>query len=195
MSPSALTSAMPAPFGQRANLRTVWWLSLGMGVISVIIGMLAISSVFVATMASVFVFGLLLIIEGIASLIYAVMVRHWEGFGLYMVASVVYLMLGLFMLENPLRAAAVLTLVFAAAFFTGGLVRIILSLVERFTGWPWVLLNGVINLLLGALILREWPGSSLWVIGLFVGIDLLLHGWSWIFLAFSLKTNRATAAA
>jgi uncharacterized membrane protein HdeD (DUF308 family) len=56
-----------------------------------------------------------------------------------------------------------------------------------------VLLNGVVDLFLGVFIWREWPGSSLWVIGLFVGIDLLLHGWSWIFLALSAKPNRATA--
>jgi uncharacterized membrane protein HdeD (DUF308 family) len=97
------------------------------------------------------------------------------------------------MLEDPVRAAAVLTLVFAAAFFTEGLLRIIFSLTERFTGWPWVLLNGVVDLFLGVFIWREWPGSSLWVIGLFVGIDLLLHGWSWIFLALFAKTNRETA--
>jgi uncharacterized membrane protein HdeD (DUF308 family) len=184
---------MPALFGERANLRTVWWLTLALGLISVIIGLLAISSVFVATMASVFVFGWLLLIEGIASLIYAVMVGNWKGFALYLVVAVVYFMVGLFILEDPVRAAAVLTLVFAAAFFTGGVLRVILSLSERFTGWHWVLLNGVIDLFLGVFIWRQWPGSSLWVIGLFVGIDLLLHGWSWIFLALSVKTNRATA--
>jgi hypothetical protein len=39
----------------------------------------------------------------------------------------------------------------------------------------------------GGLILAEWPGSSLWVIGVFVGIDLLFHGWAWVFLALSVR--------
>ena len=190
--PSILMPTMPTLFGDRTNLRTVWWLTLALGVISVIIGTLAISSVFVATMASVLVLGWLLLIEGVSSMIYAVWVRNWRGSALYLVASVLYFMVGLFMLEDPVRAAAVLTLIMSAAFFTGGLLRIIFSLVERFHGWPWVMFNGVVNVILGVLIFREWPASSVWVIGLFVGIDLLLHGWSWIFLALSTRPDQAT---
>jgi uncharacterized membrane protein HdeD (DUF308 family) len=61
--------------------------------------------------------------------------------------------------------------------------RILFSLGANYPGWPWVLLNGVVDLVLGGLIWSGWPESSLWVIGLFVGIDLILHGWSWMSLA------------
>jgi uncharacterized membrane protein HdeD (DUF308 family) len=172
---------------ERANLRRAWWLFLILGLASIIVGLLAISSVYVATMASVLVFGWLLLIEGIVQVIHAVMVRNWRGFALHLVAAVLYLIAGLFMLEDPGWAAAVLTLLFAATFFAGGLLRIIFSLAERFPSWPWVLLNGVVDLILGILIWRGWPESSLWVIGLFVGIDLLFHGWSCVILALTAR--------
>ena len=99
------------------------------------------------------------------------------------------------MLEDPVRAATVLTLLLAAAFLVGGALRIIFSLVSRFDAWPWVLLNGVVDLVLGFLILNGWPDSSLWVIGLFVGIDLFFHGWSWVILALTVRTASEAASA
>jgi uncharacterized membrane protein HdeD (DUF308 family) len=158
-----------------------------MGLASIIVGILAISLPYVATDAFVLVFGWLLLIEGIVQVIHAVMVRNWRGFALHLVAAVLYLIAGLFILEDPVRAAAVLTLLFAATFFAGGLLRIVFSLSERFPSWPWVLLNGVVDLILGILIWRGWPESSLWVIGLFVGIDLLFHGWSCVILALTAR--------
>jgi uncharacterized membrane protein HdeD (DUF308 family) len=158
-----------------------------LGLVSVIVGILAISSGFIATMASVVVFGWLLLIEGIVEVIHAILVRNLKGFALHLLAAALYLIVGLFMLEDPVRAAAVLTLLLAAAFFVGGVLRIIFSLVLQFHSWGWVLLNGVVDLVLGVMIWREWPESSLWVIGLFVGIDLLFHGWSWIILAMSVR--------
>jgi uncharacterized membrane protein HdeD (DUF308 family) len=77
----------------------------------------------------------------------------------------------------------------------GGLLRVIFSLVVQFPAWPWVLLNGVVDLVLGVLILSGWPESSLWVIGLFVGIDLLFHGWSWMILALTVRTHNAAQSA
>jgi uncharacterized membrane protein HdeD (DUF308 family) len=173
---------------ERVNLRRVWWLFLILGVVMVFVGLMAISSTFVATMASVVVFGVLLLIAGVAEVIHAVMVRNWKGFALHLFSAALYLILGLFMLEDPVRAAAVLTLLIAASFFVGGVLRIVYALVERFHAWPWVVLQGVVDLLLGGLIWSGWPETSLWVIGLFIGIDLLLHGWSWVILALTVRT-------
>jgi uncharacterized membrane protein HdeD (DUF308 family) len=138
----------------------------------------------------------LLLLVGITEVIHAVMVRNLGGFAMHLLAAAIYLLVGLFVLEdpdraaavlNPDRAAAVLTLLLAAAFFVGGLLRIVFSLVEHFPAWQWVLLNGVVDLLLGILIWRGWPESQNWVIGLLVGIELLFHGWSWVILALTVR--------
>src|SRR5262249_44543739 len=168
---------------EMAGLRRIWWLLFALGLVSVIVGFLAISSAFIATLASVLFFGVLLMIAGVTEVIHAVLVRNWRGVALHLLAAALSLVVGFFILEHPVRAAEVLTLLIAASFFVGGVLRIVFSLTIRFPSWGWVLLNGVVDLILGVLIWREWPESGLWVIGLFVGIDLLLHGWSWIFLA------------
>ena len=108
------------------------------------------------------------------------------------VGGVRYLVVGLFMLEDPTHAAKILTLILAASFLAGGLLRILFSIVLRFPSWPWVLLNGVVNLILGMLIWNEWPESAYWVIGLFVGIDLLFHGWAWVILALTVRSYVAS---
>jgi uncharacterized membrane protein HdeD (DUF308 family) len=183
------------PSDERATLHRVRWLLFTLGLVSVLVGLLAISSKFITTLATVLVFGVLLVIAGITEVIHAVMVRNIRGFAMHLLAAVLYLITGLFMLENPDWAAAVLTLLLAASFLVGGLLRILFALVERFPAWPWVLLNGVVDLLLGALIWRGWPETSFWVIGLFVGIDLLLHGWSWMILALTLRKDSAVPSA
>jgi uncharacterized membrane protein HdeD (DUF308 family) len=73
-----------------------------------------------------------------------------------------------------------------------GVFRIVFALSERFAGWPWVLLNGAVTLMLGFLIYKQWPASGLWVIGLFVGIELIFNGWAWVMLALGLRRATAT---
>jgi uncharacterized membrane protein HdeD (DUF308 family) len=191
MSHSIPMPAVGVPPDERATLRGLWWLFLILGLVSVIVGFVAISSAFVATMASVFVFGILLLVAGVAEVIHAFLVRNLKGFALHLLAAALYLFTGFFMLEDPIRAATVLTLLFAAGFLVGGILRIITSLAVQFHGWPWVLLNGVVDLILGIMIFSGWPATSLWVIGLFVGIDLLFHGWSWVIMALTVRSYTA----
>ena len=190
---------LPSPVGpahdDRTSMRSHWWLFFVFGMISVFVGLLAIGSPHIATSKSVIVIGILLLVVGITEVIHAVTVRNLKGFAMHLLSAALYLLIGVFMLEGPVQAAAVLTLLFAASFLTGGLLRIIFSLIERFPAWPWVLLHGVVDLFLGALIWNRWPESSLWVIGLFVGIDLLFHGWSWIVLSLSARTYNAPQSA
>jgi uncharacterized membrane protein HdeD (DUF308 family) len=184
-------SSISPPRGELENLSRHRWLILALGVTSIIVGMLAISSSFVATMVSVRIFGWLLLFAGVTEVVHAVMVRNMSGFALHLLAAALYLLVGLFMLEDPIRAATVLTLLIAAAFFVGGALRVIFSVAVRFPAWPWVMLNGVVDLILAVLIINGWPESSLWVIGLFVGIDLLFHGWSWVILALAARSYGA----
>ena len=179
---------------EREHLRRLWWLFLALGLVSIFVGFLAISATWVATLASVFVFGVLLLVAGVTEVIHAVMVRNLKGFALHLLAAALYLFVGLFLLEDTVRAAAVLTLILGAGFLVGGVLRILFSLVVQFAGWPWVALNGAVNLLLGFIILNGWPESALWAIGLLVGIDLLFHGWSWVILAISVRSYSAAAA-
>ena len=195
MSQAFPASPAGAAYDERASIRHLWWQFLALGLISIFVGLLAISSKWIVALLSVVVFGVLLLIAGAAELIHAVMVRNGKGFAVHLLTAALYLLVGLFMLENPVKAAVVLTLLLAASFFVGGVLRIVSGLVVQFPAWPWVVLHGVVDLLLGILILSGWPGSSLWVIGLFVGLDLLFHGWAWVILALDLRTYSAAQGA
>src|SRR5262249_18633919 len=101
--------------------------------------------------------------------------------------GVLHVILGVMMIEQPLRAAEILTLMLAVAFLVAGSLRVIAVLTERFSAWPWVLLNGIVTFVLGVAVCRQWPESSLWVIGVFVGIDLIFNGWSWVMLGLTVR--------
>jgi uncharacterized membrane protein HdeD (DUF308 family) len=68
-----------------------------------------------------------------------------------------------------------------------GLFRIVTAISVRYPNWGWMLLNGVVSLVLGIMIWRQWPLSGLWVIGLFVGIQMIFNGWSFVMLAVAAK--------
>jgi uncharacterized membrane protein HdeD (DUF308 family) len=175
--------ALHDPLDERVNIQPLWGFFLTLGLVSVVLGVLAISMAFIVGMASVIVLGILLLVAGIAEVVYVVIGRNSRGFALHLLAAALYLLIGLFILEDPARAGVVLTLLLAAYFFVGGVLRIIFSLAVQFPAWPWVLVNGLVELILGLIILAVWPDASLKVLGLLIGIDLLFHGWSSIDLA------------
>jgi uncharacterized membrane protein HdeD (DUF308 family) len=189
--------ANPNPrFEERLRLQHCWIWFLALGIALILVGLAAVGAPWLFTLTTVLVFGILLLVGGVVQIVNAVLARSWRGFFLHLLAGVLHLIVGGLMVDRPERAAEALTLMLAVAFLLAGSIRIIYVLIERFSGWEWVLLNGIITLLLGLMIWRQWPESSLWVIGLFVGIDLIFNGWSWVMLALIVKeSNRATIPA
>jgi uncharacterized membrane protein HdeD (DUF308 family) len=175
------------------HLREIWVFLMCMGIVLMILGAAAIGSSFIATLATALVFGILLLTSALFQVVTALWGRSWRGFFLHLLAGVLYLITGLFMIENPLVAAIGLTLLVAACLLVGGILRIVLSVIERFDGWGWALLNGIVSLLLGTAIWRQWPLSGLWVIGLFVGIEMLFSGLSWVMLGLAVRSTRRPA--
>jgi uncharacterized membrane protein HdeD (DUF308 family) len=164
-----------------------------MGVALIVVGFAAIGSAFIATFTTVLVFGILLIAGAVAQVITAIMGRQWRGFFLHLLTGVLYFVTGMFLIDSPVAAALGLTLMIAAYLMVGGILRIALALVERFHSWGWVLLNGVVSLVLGVSIWRQWPLSGLWVIGLFVGIEMLFSGLAWLMLGLGVRSIPRTA--
>jgi uncharacterized membrane protein HdeD (DUF308 family) len=186
--PSHNVGPLHTQLEEEMQLHKCWLWFVLLGVALIVLGVIAIGSPLVMTITSVLLFGCLLLAGGVAQLVNAVMARGWRGFFAHLLAGVLHLVVGVVMIEHPLRAADVLTLMLAIAFLIGGTFRLICVLIERFPGWPWVLLNGIVTLLLGVAVWRQWPESSLWVIGLFVGIDLVFNGWSWVMLGLSVRS-------
>src|SRR5438874_8865049 len=157
------SQAQPDPlnprYEERLRLHKCWLWFLVLGIIMILLGVVAIGYQIVTTITTVLVFGILLLAGGGVQLVNAFLGRSWRGFFLHLLAGVLHLILGVLMIEHPLRGAEVLTLILAVAFLVGGSARIIVVLTERFSVWPCVPVNGVVTLLLGIAIWRQWPAS------------------------------------
>jgi uncharacterized membrane protein HdeD (DUF308 family) len=160
-----------------------WGWFLALGIVQIVLGMIALGEVFLMTIFSVVMLGWLLIFGGVASIVHAFMERQWGGFFIDLLTGVFYCVAGFMMVANPGAGVLALTLVISMFLIVGGIFRIVESLEGDLPHKGWVFLNGVVTLVLGILIWRQWPSSSLWVIGLFVGIEMLLYGWSLVMLA------------
>ena len=160
-----------------------WGWFLALGIVQIVLGMIALGEVFLMTIFSVVMLGWLLIFGGVASIVHAFMERQWGGFFIDLLTGVFYCVAGFMMVANPGAGVLALTLVISMFLIVGGILRIVESLEGDLPHKGWVFLNGVVTLVLGILIWRQWPSSSLWVIGLFVGIEMLLYGWSLVMLA------------
>jgi uncharacterized membrane protein HdeD (DUF308 family) len=176
-----------------AALRRSWGWFLVLGIIEIILGTVAVGASVFATLVTVALFGWLLLFGGVLSAVHAFWQKQWKGFFLDLVMGVLYIVAGLMMIGNPAEAAVTLTLLIAMFLLIGGIFRIIVALSGHFEHWGWVLLNGLITSALGILIWRQWPLSGLWVIGLFVGIEMIMYGWTLVMLSMVARGARSGA--
>ena len=176
-------------------IRGNWGWILALGIILIVVGTVAIAMPLAASLASAIAFGVLFLVGGITQLVGSFWTRDWSGFLLYLLMGLLYVVLGVMFLRHPGEAMVAVTLLLACGFMIGGLFRIIGSLMYRFPHWGWVFLGGVISLLLGIYIYSLWPLDSFFILGLFVGIDMIFTGWTWVALALAVKNlGRAPGA-
>lgn len=169
-----------------------WGWFLAYGIILVILGVLAIGASTLATLVSVVMLGTLLVIGGIVIIFdsFRFWKTKWGGFFLQLVMGLLYLIIGYMLIKNPVSGATSLTLFLGVFFIVLGLCRIIASISVKLPYWGWRFVSGVLSLALGALILAHWPMSGLFIIGLFIGIDLLFTGWTYIVLSLASRAPK-----
>lgn len=165
-----------------------WGWPLLLGVLLVLAGAVALSSVLISTMATVLLFSVIVASAGVLQIAAAFTAHGWRGFSVHLIVGVIGVVIGGMLLLRPMAGASALTFLFATLFFASGIARIVYSLSERFERWGWTLVSGVVSVFLGLVLLAQWPLSSLWFLGMLLGIELLFSGASWI--AFSLLLRR-----
>ncbi len=174
-------------FREIPEARKYWGWFLCIGILLILLGALAIGSAGWATEFTVMLLGFLLTGAGILQIISGFYTVKWTGFSLSLLLGLFYIVAGALCIFKPMQSALSITLLIAALLLVGGLFRLVSALRLRFDHWGWIVFNGLIAILLGILILAEWPASGMWVIGLFVGVDLLLVGWSWVLLSLAAR--------
>ena len=168
---------------------------LFMGVALIVLGTVAIGSAEVMTMVSVMFIGWLLLFAGLFEVIHGFARRAWGGFFVNLMGGLLYLVTGFLMITHPGIAAVTLTFMIAMLLIVGGTFRIFVAFSTPIHHRGWLVLNGVISLFLGFSIMSSWPVSGLWVIGLFIGIDMIFDGWTEVMLALSAGPGGGSAPA
>ena len=154
-----------------------------LGIMTVIFGVIAIGSPLITGVAVAVFVGFLLLASGVARIVHALKSKQW-GTGFWGTAiGVLGVAAGLMMIFRPLVGLVTMTMLIAIYFLIDGISEIIAAFkIKPDQGWGWVLFNGIIAVVLGLMIWRQWPVSGAWAIGLLVGIHILMTGWSMIIL-------------
>jgi len=157
--------------------------SLGSGksivwaIVVIILGFLAIALPLATSVGVVAVIAWLVLLAGAFQLIHAFQSQGIGSTIWKIVVAILYLIVGIYFLLNPLLAVAGFTLALAIFFVVEGVIDLVIYFQTRKIGGSgWILFNGVVTLILGILVWRQWPSSSLWVIGTLVGISMIMTG-------------------
>jgi uncharacterized membrane protein HdeD (DUF308 family) len=171
-----------------------WRLFLAEGIVLVLLGLAAIIIPPLAGLATTIILGWLFLIGGAVGLVATFGAHQAPGFAWSLFSAIVAVLAGGVLLWNPWQGLATLTYVLIAFFIVDGILIIILALQHRreLTGrWEWMMIGGVMDLVLAAIIISGLPGTLAWALGLLVGIDLVWGGVSLIGMA--LTARNATA--
>lgn len=167
---------MSATAARTIAKESIAW-SIGLSVLMILAGILAIAVPQVAGLAVSLLVGWLLVLSGAAHLVFAWHTRGAGGMLWELLLGIVYLLIGGYLLIHPGAGLATLTLVLAIYLFVEGVLETILAFRLRpLPGWGWLLFDGIITLILAVMIWKTWPSSSEWIIGTLVGISMLFSG-------------------
>ncbi len=178
-----MTEVLPYP-------RSGGW-SIALGIVLLVAGFLAVALPFIAGIAATIFFGWLILLSGVAHLVYAWSERGAGAIVWQILIGVVYILAALFLPFFPLAGVVTLTLVLGIYIAVEGVFELgAFAALRRFRGSYWFLIDGMVSLLLAALILFHWPSSSLWALGTLVGVSLMFSGIARITLPMGLRVAR-----
>jgi len=180
----------PVELVRQASGWSILW-----GVSLIILGVLAVASPFLAAIAVNAVISWLIVLAGVVHLIIAFHAHRAASLIWRLLVGLAYIFFGGYLIAHPALGVASLTLVLASLFVIEGIFVVALFFRMRSMGGSgWVLIDGIVTLLLGLMIYRQWPSSSAWAIGTLVGVSLIISGVSRVMLSLAVR-KIATAAS
>lgn len=157
------------------EVRSKWGWFVALGIALTVLGVIALANLAMATVASIYYIGALVLLGGLFQVAHAFQVKPWSGFLFWLLSGVLYAVAGLAAFQNPVLAATILTLLLGVALIVSGVFRIWVGTKER-EGKGWIIASGAITALAGIVITLGWPVNAPWVIGLFLALDLIQQG-------------------
>lgn len=186
--PASATSAVT---DKLHAIRANWGWFVALGIAFIVLGFIALAHVLASTVVTALYVGALILVGGVVQVIHAFRVQGWGRFFYWLLAGLLYVVAGGLIMYNPLLGAGVLTLMIGVALAVEGIFRIFAGMGSQAgSGWGWIVFSGVITLLLGLIIIARWPVNSLYILGLFLGVDLIVNGTGTMLFGFALREKK-----
>ena len=180
------------PTKMRDVVRAHWKAFLIEGILLSILGLAAMIVPPIASLAVTIMLGWLFLISGIAGLVLTFWARAMPGFWWSLISAALAVLAGMILLAQPAQGTLTLTIVVGAYFLAEGVATIMYALEHRreLSGrWSWILIAGLMDLVIAAIIITGLPGSAMWAIGLLVGVNLLFGGATLIGVALAARNS------
>ena len=186
LSPADIRSAVSAAIHRH------WGLFLFEGIVLIVLGTLAVLVPAVASVAATVVFGWILLISGLVGLVATFRAQGSPGFVWSLISALLGIAAGVILLSMPVEGALTLTAVLIAFLLVEGLATVLFALEHRKGSsgrWSWVLTSGIVDLVLGVMLLAGLPGTAVWALGLLIGINMIFGGWSLVWMALHARSE------
>ena len=175
-----------------------WRMFLLEGVVLIILGILAIAAPVVATIAVDVLIGWLFLFAGIAGFFAVFSARNIASFLWSLVPAVLSISVGVLLLWKPVEGALSLTVLLIGLFIVEGVFQIVSSIAYRDvigSSWGWILVSGICDLALAAIIISGWPITAGWALGVLAGVNLITSGWAIVMAALAGRDFAGTPGA
>lgn len=183
-----MTDAAALRLNAIENIREHWGWFLALGIVFIVGGVFAIAMPLVAGLTVTLVFSIVLVWLGIMQIIQAFGTKSWGGFAWELIIGLVLLIGGIATWIDPVVGALSLTLVVGAVFLAKGIFQVVLAFRMRpHSGWGWMLTAGILAIIVGLIIIIQWPISATYALGYLAGISLIFSGWTYVMLSLAAK--------
>jgi uncharacterized membrane protein HdeD (DUF308 family) len=172
-----------------------WVLLLIAGLIALVGGVIALFNPIAATLTAVMLAGWILIFVGVIEVIGVFSATGWGARIWSLILGVLTVILGLYIIGNPIISAVVLTWIVGILFLATGATKVVLSFGLRGTGYFWVvMLSGIVSVVLGVMVIANFPYSAASILGILLAVELISTGMANIALSLRLRETGPTAA-
>lgn len=164
------------------------WLAGILALLEIVLGFILLGFPYLLGISTVWVCGFVLVFAGILRLVQGI--GHRRGRGWNLLAAVLYLLIGALALFRPALSMEWWTLLIGMSLLAGGVLRLLVA----FSMWNqggrfWRFFNAIVSLVLGGMICWGWPGSSVWLIGTLIAVEMVFSGWTLLFMAIAPETT------
>jgi len=164
------------------------WLAGILALLEIVLGFILLGFPFLLGLSTVCVFGFVLTVAGLIRLIQGII--HHRGRVWNILAAVLYLAIGALAVFRPVLSMEWWTLLIGACLLAGGALRMLVAIsMWDIPGRFWRFFNAIVSLVLGGMICWGWPGSSVWLIGTLIAVEMVFSGWTLLFMAIAPETS------